>query len=106
MYVGKTIVFGAGGDGNGEFLIWGKREDYSITFGKILQESYYANKWGAYAEYEGTLNEMGTEISGNWQNTLDGANREFTWEGESYNGRDFTPNPNYGPFEFHRVSAE
>lgn len=51
MYVGKTIVFGAGGDGNGEFLIWGKREDYSITFGKILQESYYANKWGAYAEY-------------------------------------------------------
>jgi hypothetical protein len=83
MYIGETIVAGEGSDAYGDFYLRGTRDGLNVGFKKQYYnaENQGENDW---LQYEGTLDEEGNNIAGQWLSIHEGVKRVYTLHGVSY----------------------
>lgn len=83
MYIGETIVAGEGSDAIGDFYLRGTRDGLNVGFKKQYYnaENQGENDW---LQYEGTLDEEGNNIAGQWLSIHEGVKRVYTLHGVSY----------------------
>lgn len=83
MYIGETIVAGSGSDAIGDFYLRGTKDGLNVGFSKHYYNAANQSQED-WMQYEGTLDEEGNNIAGQWMSYTDGHKRSYTLSGVTY----------------------